>query len=140
MLEARSTVVHVALSVDRLTLTETSGFDHVIRIEPQSSAMADAPSVVGVVGPHPPAGQASQTLWNGLRYERPPLDACPRQARALRRIPHVVRPLPVVRQQITWSGLPHTERRAQLTTTAAQDEDKVPERTAPRATFETHDR
>jgi len=39
----------------------------VISIEPQSSAMADTPRVVDVVVPHPPAGQASQTLENGLR-------------------------------------------------------------------------
>ena len=140
MLEARSTVVQFVLSVDRLTLTETSGFDHVISIEPQSSAIADTPRVVDVVVPHPPAGQASQTLENGLRKERPPLEGCPRQACALRLMPHVVRPLPLGWQQITWSGLPQTERCAQPMTAAAQDEDKLPDTTAARATFDTHAR
>lgn len=140
MLEARSTVVQFASSVERLTLTRTSGFDHVTRIDPQSSAMADTPRVVGVVVPHRPPGQASQTLANGLRYACPPLDGWPRQARAFPLIPHFVRPLPLGWQQITWSGRPHTERRAQLMTAAAQDEDMAPETTASRATRETQAR
>ena len=68
------------------------------------------------------------------------MEGCPRQAWALRLIPHVVRPLPLGWQQITWSGRPHTERCAQLVTAAAQDGDKPPETTAARATFETHAR
>ena len=102
--EAESTVVHVALSVERPMVTETSGFDHVTKIDRQSSAMADTPRVVDVVVlVQTPAGQASQTLEleNGLRYECPPLGGCARQTRALRLIAHVVVPLGVVRQHVT---------------------------------------
>jgi hypothetical protein len=140
-LEAERTVVHVALSVDRTMVTDTSGFDHVTKIDRQSSAMAETPSVVVVVLMlvQPPAGQASQTLEDELRYECPPLGGCARQARALRLIAHVVVPLGVVRQHVTWSGLPHTERCAQLMTAALQRRDKAPETTASCATRETHD-
>jgi hypothetical protein len=109
-------------------------------MDPQSSAMAETPRVVDVVVPQPPAGHASQTLEKGLTYERPPFGRCPRQARSPRLIAHVVLPLPVVRQQITRSGRPHTERCAQLTTAAAQVEDRAPETTPSCATRETHDR
>jgi len=97
--EAESTVVHVALSVERAMVTETSGFDHLTKIDRQSSGMADTPRVVDVV--QTPAGQASQTLENELRYECPPSGGCARQARALRLIAHVVVPLGVVRQHVT---------------------------------------
>jgi len=100
--EAESTVVHVALSVERPMVTETSGFDHVTKIDRQSSAMADTPRVVDVVVlVQTPAGQASQTLENGLRYECPPLGGCARQTRTLRLIAHVVVPSGVVRQHVT---------------------------------------
>ena len=132
--EAESTVVHVALSVERAMVTETSGFDQLTKIDRQSSGMADTPSV------QTPAGQASQTLENELRYECPPSGGCARQARALRLIAHVVVPLGVVRQHVTWSGLPHTERCAQLMTAALQPRGKAPEATASCATREAHDR
>ena len=99
--EAESTVVHVALSVERAMVTETSGFDHLTKTDRQSSAMADTPRVVDVVLVQTPAGQASQTLENELRYECPPSGGCARQARALRLIAHVVVPLGVVRQHVT---------------------------------------
>ena len=100
--EAESTVVHVALSVERAMVTETSGFDHLTKIDRQSWGMADTPRVVDVVGlVQTPAGQASQTLENELRYECPPSGGCARQARALRLIAHVVVPLGVVRQHVT---------------------------------------
>ena len=138
--EAESTVVHVALSVERAMVTETSGFDHLTKTDRQSSAMADTPRVVDVVVlVQTPAGQASQTLENGLRYECPSSGGCARQARALRLIAHVVVPLGVVRQHVTWSGLPHTERCAQLMTAALQPRGKAPETTASCATRETHD-
>jgi hypothetical protein len=137
--EAESTVVHVALSVERPMVTETSGFDHVTKIDRQSSAMADTPRVVDVVVlVQTPAGQASQTLENEVTYECPPLGGCPRQACAFRLIAHVVVPLGVVRQHVTESGLPHTERCAQLMTAALQRGDKAPETTASRATRKTH--
>ena len=104
-LEAERTVVHVALSVERTMVTDTSGFDHVTNIDRQPGAMAETPRVVVVVVlvvlVQTPAGQASQTLENELRYECPPLVRCPRQARALRLIAHVVVPLGVVRQHVT---------------------------------------
>src|SRR5207253_3015506 len=79
--EAESTVVHVALSVERPMVTETSGFDHVTKIDRQSSAMIDTRRVVDVVVlVQTPAAQASQTLENGLRYECPPLGGCAGQA------------------------------------------------------------
>ena len=122
-------------------VTETSGFDHLTKIDRQSWGMADTPRVVDVVGlVQTPAGQASQTLENELRYECPPSGGCARQARALRLIAHVVMPLDVVRQHVTWSGLPHTERCAQLVTAALQPRGKAPETTASCATRETHDR
>ncbi len=95
--EAESTVVHVALSVERPMVTETSGSDHVTKIDRQSSAMADTLRVLVQT----PPGQASQTLENELRYECPPWGGCARQARALRLIAHVVVPLGVVRQHVT---------------------------------------
>ena len=83
-------------------VTETSGFDHLTKIDRQSWGMADTPRVVDVVGlVQTPAGQASQTLENELRYECPPSGGCARQARALRLIAHVVVPLGVVRQHVT---------------------------------------
>lgn len=140
-LEAESTVVHLALSVERSTLTETSAFDHVTKIDWQSWAVADTPRVVDVVVLllQLPAGHASQTLENGLRYECSPFGECPRQARAFRLIAHVVVPSGVVRQHVTESGLPHTDRCAQLMTAALQRRDKAPEATASRATRETHE-
>jgi hypothetical protein len=110
--------------------------------------MADTPRVVDVDTPRvvdvvvlgqTPAGQASQTLGDELRYECPPLGGCARQARALRLIAQVVVPLGVVRQHVTESRLPHTERCAQLITAALQRRDKAPETTASCATRETHD-
>ena len=122
-------------------VTETSGFDHLTKIDRQSSGMADTPRVVDVVLPvQTPAGQTSQTLENELRYACPPLGWCARQARALGLMAHVVVPLGVVRQHVTWSGLPHTERCAQLTTAALQPRGRAPETTASCATRETHDR
>jgi len=99
--DADRTVVHVASPVERSTATGTSALDHVTRIDWQSAATADTPSVVDVVLLQIPAGQTSQTLGNGLRYERPPLGACATQARALRRIAHVVVPSGFVRQHVT---------------------------------------
>ena len=99
--DAGSTVVHVASSVERSIVTETSGLDHVTKIDWQSWATTDTPRVVDVVLPQFPAGQTSQTLENGLRYDRPPLGGWARQARALRRIAHVVVPASVVRQHVT---------------------------------------
>jgi hypothetical protein len=100
-LEAERTVVHVALSVERTMVTDTSGFDHVTKTDRQSSAMAETPRVVVVVLVQTPAGHASHTLENGLRAECPPLGGCARQARALRLILHVVVPLGVVPQHVT---------------------------------------
>jgi len=97
-LEAERTVVHFTVSVERTTVTDTSGFDHVTRMDPQSWTMADAARMVFV---QTPAGQASQTLENELRYECPPFGGCARQARALRLIEHVVVPLGVVPQHVT---------------------------------------
>ena len=100
-------------------VTGTSGFDHVINIDRQSSAMADTPRVVDVDRPsvvdvvvleQTPPGHASQTLGDELTYECPPLGGCERQARALRLIAHVVVPFGVVRQHVTESRFPHTER------------------------------
>src|SRR3989442_12172851 len=107
-------------------VTETSGFDHLTKIDRQSSGMADTPRVVDVVLVQTPAGQASQTLENELRYECPPSGGCARQARALRLIAHVVMPLGVVRQHVTWSALPHTDRGAQFTTPAFHPRGKAP--------------
>jgi hypothetical protein len=128
--EAESTVVHVALSVERRMVTDTFGFDHLTSIDRQSWGMAETPRVVLVVLVQTPAGQASQTLEKELGYERPPLGGCARQARALRRIAHLVVPLDVVRQHVTESGLPHTERCAQLMTAALQRGGSAPETTA----------
>ena len=143
-LEAESTVVHLALSVERSTLTATSAFDHVTRTDWQSWGVADTPRVVDVVVlllllPQLPAGHASQTLEYGLRYEGSPFGECARQARALRLIAHVVVPSGVVRQHVTESGFPHTDRCAQLMTAALQRRDNAPEATASRATRETHE-
>lgn len=92
--EAESTVVQLAVSAERAMVTETSGLDHVTKIDRQSWAMTDTPST-------PPGGHASQTLENELRYARPPLGGCAMQARALRLIAHVVMPSGVVRQHVT---------------------------------------
>ena len=107
--EADSTVVHVALSVERSTVTVTSGFDHVTKTDRQSPGVADTPSVVDVVPSvvdvavpvQVPAGQASQTLEDELTDEYPPFGGCARQARALRLTLHVVVPSARVRQQVT---------------------------------------
>ena len=75
-------------------MTATSGSDHVTRIDWQSWGMTDTPRT-------PPAGHASQTLENELKYERPPFGGCARQARALRLTAHVVMPSGVLRQHVT---------------------------------------
>jgi hypothetical protein len=144
-LDAARTVVHVALSVERAMVTGTSGFDHVTRIDRQSSGMTETPRIVVVVTlvvvvvVQTPAGQASQTLGNEVTYECPPLEGRARQARALRLIAHVVVPLGVVLQHVTRPGLPHIERCAQVMTAALHRGDRTPETTASRATRRTHD-
>ena len=93
--DAESTVFHFFVSVERRTATDTSGFDHVTKIDPQPWGTTDTPRAVQT------PGQASQTLENALRYEWPPESGCARQACALRVIAHVVMPLGVVRQHVT---------------------------------------
>jgi hypothetical protein len=138
--EAGSTVIQVALSVERSTLTTSSGFDHATRTERQSAGVAETPSVDVVVLVQIPPGHASQTLANELTCERPRRGGCARQARALRLIAHVVVPSALVRQHATASGLPHTERCAQPMTAALQRRGNAPETTAARTTRDTHDR